>query len=715
MAMRRLFIPIFAAASIFLQQCGDAIEQQADGGYGFYNPVTDNAEDAIPRNIVAYISSPGKGGLSKTTFGYSGNVLSANWKEGDQITMSPQGLSANAVTYSAKNVSGNHANFELQGGAASSSSSDFYVYYYPGKIKNDAQFLNFKYTGQTQEKSDPMAHLANYHTMRFESTEPLSAINFGDGCQSSCMRFVLFGKEFDSPSKIILRYFENGFPIDVFQENNLMSSMHKDGTDQYDGPSMTSKLELGLQGYGVEKCLDAYMMMSSRSVALKKDGVLKVFVECANNESYVSEIKLAEDITLSSGYCHTITITGGWQDGKDSDFKNEVEDRSVYTFQTSSQKNSKLDLVIMGDGFTKAEIESGCYHNIMRQVYEEFFSVEPYSSFKGLWNVYYVNVESAEIKVDEINTSGAKQTEYVSTFKTKFTENGTYMTGDNNLVYQIAKTVFPEDEADERMKNVLAVVMANVSVYAGTCHNNFDKASTNDYGEGQAVAYCALGHKDKPSNRKRIIIHECAGHGFGQLGDEYLYDQTLSADALASKQNDLADKHTRGVFRNLDVYPLADGASVAWNDMLGIGKTDGYDGLYEDFESLGVYEGGWTYKSGFCRPTYNGNMSIMNNNKGQFNAPSRRAIFYRIRCLAGINEGNYSSDAEKDAFYAWDEGYRLSNPEGFASPAPDASSSLGKASRSSVYPVDDDGLMPLAEPQYVSGRWVNGEFVPDNE
>ena len=82
------------------------------------------------------------------------------------------------------------------------------------------------------------------------------------------------------------------------------------------------------------------------------------------------------------------------------------------------------------------------------------------------------------------------------------------------------------------------------------------------------------------------------------------------------------------------------------------------------FEGLGAYEGGDTYWRGVWRPTYN---SIMRDNTGGFNAPSREAIYYRIHKLAYGNSWRYSYEE----FVAWDSrNRRLSAPASAQSDLP---------------------------------------------
>ena len=56
------------------------------------------------------------------------------------------------------------------------------------------------------------------------------------------------------------------------------------------------------------------------------------------------------------------------------------------------------------------------------------------------------------------------------------------------------------------------------------------------------------------------------------------------------------------------------------------------------YEDIGYYEGAWGCSAGIYRPSEN---SIMLNNQGRFNAPSREIIFRRI-ILQSEGAGSYS-------------------------------------------------------------------------
>lgn len=73
----------------------------------------------------------------------------------------------------------------------------------------------------------------------------------------------------------------------------------------------------------------------------------------------------------------------------------------IIILQEGSKGNGSY-IVIMGDGYSKRHfVPGGNYEVIMRQAYEDFFSVEPYVSLKEYFNVYYINVLSNDDHITE--------------------------------------------------------------------------------------------------------------------------------------------------------------------------------------------------------------------------------------------------------------------------------------------------------------------------
>ena len=62
-----------------------------------------------------------------------------------------------------------------------------------------------------------------------------------------------------------------------------------------------------------------------------------------------------------------------------------------------------IDLVFLGEGFVDRDMgDGGLYEQKMREAMEQFFSIEPYKSFRNRFNVFLVKVVSpnAEFTAD---------------------------------------------------------------------------------------------------------------------------------------------------------------------------------------------------------------------------------------------------------------------------------------------------------------------------
>ena len=293
------------------------------------------------------------------------------------------------------------------------------------------------------------------------------------------------------------------------------------------------------------------------------------------------------------------------------------KDGEVTLLQKASEGRG-IDLVLMGDIYSDRQIESGLYRQDMELAADAFFNVEPYKSFRHLFNVYMVTAVSTVEKMGQGSTAFA--TQYA----------GVAITGYDPLAIEYTLKAVGE----ERMDDAMAVVLVNDTGYGGTCFYNPPASSNNDWGSGFSVSYFSV--NDRQEALAELIQHETGGHGFAKLSDEYSYDFMGHVSAMdVVKYTDEYEKY--GWWKNTDF--TSDPAKVKWSHFL-------TDSRYEN-EDLDVYEGGLTYPYGVWRPSQN---SIMNTSKGGFNAPSREAIYYRIHKLAYGADWVY--DYEK--FVEWD-------------------------------------------------------------
>ena len=317
----------------------------------------------------------------------------------------------------------------------------------------------------------------------------------------------------------------------------------------------------------------------------------------------ISEILQQQDGSVFSlDYSNGYSSTDYSQDGK------------VKQLQTATEGNG-IDIVLMGDAYTDRLIADGTYDNVMIEAMEKFFEKEPFKSFRNHFNVYSVTVVSKN-EVYDIDSSTALECEF---------GEGSYVTGNHNKVFSYALKAIDE----KRMDEAVLMVLMNSKEYAGTCHMFNPK--NGDYGSGVSIAYFPIGVDDNMLGQ--LVQHEAAGHGFSKLGDEYYYSGTITKMEIEEAEN----QSRFGWWKNIDF--ISNPFEVKWAHFL---SDDRYA-----FDGIGVYEGAFTYSYGAYRPTEN---SIMNTNVGEFNAPSREAIYYRIHKLS-YGE-NWEYDYEK--FVEWD-------------------------------------------------------------
>ena len=297
----------------------------------------------------------------------------------------------------------------------------------------------------------------------------------------------------------------------------------------------------------------------------------------------------------------------------------------TYELLQSATVGNGIDVVLMGDAYSDRLIADGTYRSVMVNTMEQFFSQEPYKSFRDYFNAYMVNVVSP----NEVYEEGSR------TALSTWFGGGTSVGGDDQTVFNYALNAITPDRLDE----ALLVVMMNRDYYAGTCYMYYPESG--NYGNGVSVAYFPTSSDE--ATFRGLILHEAGGHGFAKLADEYAYEEygQVPSEEITNCQN-LWDF---GWFTNIDF--TSDLTLVNWSEFIA-------DERYQ-YDGLGVFEGGYTYWTGVWRPTEN---SIMRYNEGGFNAPSRESIYTRINKLAFGESWQY----DYEDFVAYDAVNRRTEP-----------------------------------------------------
>lgn len=279
----------------------------------------------------------------------------------------------------------------------------------------------------------------------------------------------------------------------------------------------------------------------------------------------------------------------------------------IITLQRATKGNrGGINLVFLGDGFDGKDISEGKYMEAMQMQVENFFGIEPYKSYRDYFNVHTAIALSPETGIGTVNSIR------YSRFETTFT-GGVGLKADYDAVFDYALRI-PEVTADN-LNETLIIIVPNSTDYGGICQM---------WADGAAIAFCPMSTYGYPLDTRGVIQHEAGGHGFGKLGDEYIYhnafidfcDCTCCGHVL-----ELQCYFSLGWFENLSLTGKMH--EVPWSHLI-------FDDRYSDI--VDIYEGGYMHTRGVFRSEQN---SCMNNDIPYYSTISRESIVKRIKRYAG--------------------------------------------------------------------------------
>lgn len=214
-----------------------------------------------------------------------------------------------------------------------------------------------------------------------------------------------------------------------------------------------------------------------------------------------------------------------------------------------SKKADSINFVILGDGFTANDINSGFYERKVAELMDKFFFVAPYAQFKEYFNIYVVYAMSRDRGADDFPGKDIKDTVF----------NATYGTYGIQRLLTVQNTTAVEkyvSYATDNPHNI--IILVNDERYGGA-GGSYTIASIN-------------------SSAFSLILHEM-GHSFGCLADEYI------DESIASKYP-VEDAKSAG---NVDL--TNNKSTIKWAHFIGL---NGYD-------IVGIFEGGYYRSKGVYR------------------------------------------------------------------------------------------------------------------
>lgn len=301
---------------------------------------------------------------------------------------------------------------------------------------------------------------------------------------------------------------------------------------------------------------------------------------------------------------------------KDKDYTHECsvtqygyeygEDEWITLQKATKGNNGGINIVLLGDGFNAKDIASGKYLNDIKQEVEYFFGIEPYKTYRDYFNVYTAIPLSTESGVGTVNTIRYNR------FNTTFT-GGVGLKADYDEVFDYALGAPTVNKGN--LNQTLIIMVPNSTDYGGICQM---------WEDGSAIAFCPQSTYGYPLDTRGVIQHEAGGHGFGKLGDEYIYHNAFidfCDCTCCGHVFEFNAAKSLGWFDNLELTGKMH--SVGWSHLI-------FDDRYSDI--VDIYEGGYMHNRGVFRSEPN---SCMNNDIPYYSTISRESIVKRIKAYAG--------------------------------------------------------------------------------
>ena len=282
------------------------------------------------------------------------------------------------------------------------------------------------------------------------------------------------------------------------------------------------------------------------------------------------------------------------------------EDQWIPLQKATKGRNGGINIVLLGDGYNAKDIADGNYLKHIKQEVEHFFGIEPYKTYRNYFNVYTAVPLSTETGVGTVNTIRYNR------FSTTFT-GGVGLKADYDEIFSYALGAPTVNKGN--LKETLIIIVPNSTDYGGICQM---------WPDGSAIAFCPLSTYGYPLDTRGVVQHEAGGHGFGKLGDEYIYHNAFidaCGCSCCGHVMEFNSAKSLGWYDNLSLTGKMH--NVGWSHLI-------FDDRYSDI--VDVYEGGYMHNRGVFRSEQN---SCMNNDIPYYSTISRESIVKRIKRYAG--------------------------------------------------------------------------------
>ena len=294
------------------------------------------------------------------------------------------------------------------------------------------------------------------------------------------------------------------------------------------------------------------------------------------------------------------------------------KDKKVKMLNVASEGNG-IDVVIMGEAYSDKLIADGTYEAELTSAMEHIFSIEPFKSFRHLFNVYLVYAVSENEVVGEYTAFGYYYDSWYDIFER-----------DDFAINEYISQAVGRNE--DRVVTTLIVVNNYTSDGCAMVNGGFDDTEYHDYPAN--IVSVAFGSKSVDSERFRFIICHEFGHAFAALHDEYVQFN----GEMETWESDYKKRYQEHVSWWANVSFTPDPTRVGWHRFLedgsGYGETE-----------VSIIEGA-LYSQGIWKSV---DQSMMNAG-GEYSVPAREAIYKKIHKMAYGEDWQFNFED----FVRWD-------------------------------------------------------------
>lgn len=354
-----------------------------------------------------------------------------------------------------------------------------------------------------------------------------------------------------------------------------------------------------------------------------KTGVLEVQLTGSERRTFTRSIDALKDLGSSEMY----TVKGP-QSSEASAWTELLPDHfatgEVVTYSKGTVAKP-ITLVVTGDGFTAYDhLKTGSkFLDCATKCMDQLFKLEPYKTYKHLFNVYFIPAVSAE---RGNSTSALSKDTY---FKTKW-EDGDYSDMETPLVTpsrisSLLSNFCPDVVSGlTTVSKVRVLCLCNSDMYGALCYRsnymvNYCFVSSCLSGNGMAWANWGtavdgignvLGQSRCTPGYVALAFHEFGGHCIGRLDDEY------SSAIYASEVNTSASATYLDAFKQK--LAAAGGYNFSTPEKIAAG----------DYTGIGPFLGRGVYRAEY--------VDCMCDNRPYYNVWSRYLIAKEIHDRAGL-------------------------------------------------------------------------------